>query len=72
VSQLAVGATTSSVTLFNKHFDGDGMIVFEHACALGCEGIVSSGSARPTSFLKREPLALSTFDPNHSYGALFA
>ena len=26
---------------FNKHFDGDGMIVFQHACALGCEGIVS-------------------------------
>ena len=24
---------------FNKHFDGDGRIVF--ACALGCEGIVS-------------------------------
>ncbi len=30
-----------------KHFDGDGAIVFEHACALGCEGIVSKrlGSA---------------------------
>jgi ATP-dependent DNA ligase len=26
---------------FNKHFDGDGMIIFRHACALGCEGIVS-------------------------------
>jgi ATP-dependent DNA ligase len=26
---------------FNKHFDGDGMIVFAHACAFGCEGIVS-------------------------------
>ncbi|MGA8649591.1 MAG: hypothetical protein WB677_03030, partial [Xanthobacteraceae bacterium] len=33
---------------FNKHFDGDGAIIFEHACALGCEGIVSKrlGSAR--------------------------
>ena len=32
---------------FNKHFDGDGAIVFRHACALGCEGIVSKrlGSA---------------------------
>ena len=32
---------------FNKHFDGDGAIIFEHACALGCEGIVSKrlGSA---------------------------
>jgi bifunctional non-homologous end joining protein LigD len=32
---------------FNKHFDGDGAIVFRHACTLGCEGIVSKrlGSA---------------------------
>ena len=26
---------------FNRHFEGDGGIVFQHACALGCEGIVS-------------------------------
>ena len=26
---------------FNQHFEGDGGIVFQHACALGCEGIVS-------------------------------
>ena len=26
---------------FNQHFEGDGTVVFEHACALGCEGIVS-------------------------------
>jgi bifunctional non-homologous end joining protein LigD len=26
---------------FNRHFTGDGPIIFEHACALGCEGIVS-------------------------------
>ena len=32
---------TSDGIAFNKHFDGDGMIVFRHACALGCEGIVS-------------------------------
>jgi bifunctional non-homologous end joining protein LigD len=32
---------------FNKHFAGDGMAIFQHACALGCEGIVSKrlGSA---------------------------
>jgi bifunctional non-homologous end joining protein LigD len=32
---------------FNQHFEADGTIVFEHACALGCEGIVSKrlGSA---------------------------
>jgi bifunctional non-homologous end joining protein LigD len=26
---------------FNRHFAGDGGIIFRHACALGCEGIVS-------------------------------
>jgi bifunctional non-homologous end joining protein LigD len=25
----------------NEHYEGDGEIVFQHACALGCEGIVS-------------------------------
>jgi hypothetical protein len=32
---------------FNRHFAGDGAIIFKHACALGCEGIVSKrlGSA---------------------------
>jgi bifunctional non-homologous end joining protein LigD len=26
---------------FNQHFAGDGAIIFRHACALGCESIVS-------------------------------
>ena len=26
---------------FNQHFEGDGIIVSQHACALGCEGIAS-------------------------------
>ena len=26
---------------FNQHNTGDGAIIFKHACALGCEGIVS-------------------------------
>jgi ATP dependent DNA ligase domain len=32
---------------FNKHFVGDGAVIFKHACGLGCEGIVSKrlGSA---------------------------
>ena len=32
---------------FNQHFEVDGTIVYRHACALGCEGIVSKrlGSA---------------------------
>jgi bifunctional non-homologous end joining protein LigD len=32
---------------FNEHFDGDGEIVFEHACKLGCEGIVSKRLGSP-------------------------
>jgi hypothetical protein len=33
--------------VLNEHFDGDGAVVYRHACALGCEGIVSKrlGSA---------------------------
>ncbi|MFZ2075324.1 MAG: DNA ligase [Xanthobacteraceae bacterium] len=27
--------------VLNEHYEGDGDIVFEHACKLGCEGIVS-------------------------------
>jgi bifunctional non-homologous end joining protein LigD len=26
---------------FNRHFEADGESVYRHACALGCEGIVS-------------------------------
>ena len=33
----------------NEHYEGDGEIIFKHACKLGCEGIVS----------KRARLALS-------------
>ena len=32
---------TSDGIAFNKHFDGDGAIIFRHVCELGCEGIVS-------------------------------
>jgi hypothetical protein len=31
----------------NVHYDGDGAIIYKHACALGCEGIVSKRSAEP-------------------------
>ncbi|MGB7033973.1 MAG: DNA ligase [Xanthobacteraceae bacterium] len=27
--------------VFNEHYEGDGEVVFHHACKLGCEGIVS-------------------------------
>ncbi len=26
---------------FNQHFAGNGVTIFQHACALGCEGVVS-------------------------------
>ena len=26
---------------FNEHYAGEGAIIYKHACALGCEGIVS-------------------------------
>ncbi len=29
--------------VFNEHYSGDGGIIYKHACALGCEGIVSKG-----------------------------
>jgi bifunctional non-homologous end joining protein LigD len=31
----------------NEHYEGDGEIVFQHACALGCEGIVSKRRGSP-------------------------
>ena len=32
---------------FNEHYSGDGAIIYEHACALGCEGIVSKRLGSP-------------------------
>ncbi len=32
---------------FNRHFEGDGAIIYRHACALGCEGIVSKRLGSP-------------------------
>jgi bifunctional non-homologous end joining protein LigD len=32
---------------FNHHFDMEGTIVYRHACALGCEGIVSKRLGSP-------------------------
>jgi bifunctional non-homologous end joining protein LigD len=34
---------------FNEHYtsDSDGAIIYEHACALGCEGIVSKRLGSP-------------------------
>ena len=32
---------------FNWHYEGDGAIIFKHACTLGCEGIVSKRLGSP-------------------------
>ncbi len=32
---------------FNRHFDVEGAVVYRHACALGCEGIVSKRLGSP-------------------------
>jgi bifunctional non-homologous end joining protein LigD len=32
---------------FNEHYGGEGVIVYKHACALGCEGIVSKRVGSP-------------------------
>jgi ATP-dependent DNA ligase len=32
---------------FNKHFEADGETIYRHACALGCEGIVSKRLGSP-------------------------
>ena len=32
---------------FNEHYSGDGAIIYQHACALGCEGIVSKRLGLP-------------------------
>ena len=31
----------------NEHFSGDGAVIYNHACALGCEGIVSKRLGSP-------------------------
>jgi bifunctional non-homologous end joining protein LigD len=33
--------------VLNAHYDGDGAIIFKHACTLGCEGIVSKRLGTP-------------------------
>ncbi len=33
--------------VLNEHYEGDGEVVFQHACKLGCEGIVSKRLGSP-------------------------
>ena len=45
LSKLLRGAHSSII--LNEHFEGDGAIIYKHACALGCEGIVSKRLGSP-------------------------
>ena len=49
--------------VLNQHFEGDGAIVFDNACKLGCEGIVSKRLGS-TYRLSRSPLWLKVKNPN--------
>jgi bifunctional non-homologous end joining protein LigD len=45
LTKLLRGAHSSII--LNEHFEGDGAIIYKHACALGCEGIVSKRLGSP-------------------------
>jgi bifunctional non-homologous end joining protein LigD len=45
LAKLLHGAPSNLV--INEHYDSDGAVVFKHACALGCEGIVSKRLGTP-------------------------
>ena len=49
--------------IHNQHFEGDGAIVFDNACKLGCEGIVSK-KLGSTYRRGRSPLWLKVKNPN--------
>jgi bifunctional non-homologous end joining protein LigD len=49
----------------NEYFEGDGAIIYQHACVLGCEGIVSKRlgtpyqAGRSAHWLKTKPRSTS-------------
>jgi bifunctional non-homologous end joining protein LigD len=43
----ALLAYSSAGMVLNEHFGGDGAVIYRHACALGCEGIVSKRLGSP-------------------------
>jgi bifunctional non-homologous end joining protein LigD len=49
--------------VLNEHYEGDGEIVFQHACNLGCEGIVSKRLGSPYRS-GRSPLWVKVKNPN--------
>jgi bifunctional non-homologous end joining protein LigD len=45
-------------------YDDDGAIIFEHACAFGCEGIVSKRRGSPYRS-ERSPHCVKVKNPKH-------
>jgi ATP-dependent DNA ligase len=43
----AVHARSFRGIVFSEHYSGEGAIFYKHACALGCEGIVSKRIGSP-------------------------
>jgi bifunctional non-homologous end joining protein LigD len=41
--------------VLNEHYNGDGAIIYKHACALGCEGIVSKRLGSPYKSGRERP-----------------
>jgi hypothetical protein len=39
--------TSKAGIALNAHYEGDGRVIFKHACKLGCEGIVSKRLGSP-------------------------
>jgi bifunctional non-homologous end joining protein LigD len=60
LAKLLRGAPTNIVP--NEHFEGDGAMIFKHACKLGCEGIVSKRLGSPYR-LGRTPRWLKAKNP---------
>jgi hypothetical protein len=42
-----IAFASCSATAANRHFDGDGAAIYQQACKLGCEGIVSKRLGSP-------------------------
>ena len=46
-ASASMSASASILSGIVSHYDGDGAIIYKHACALGCEGTVSKRLGSP-------------------------
>ncbi len=71
-SDVSSTAMDGRISAHNEHLDGDGALIFQHACRLGLEGVISKRrdlpyrSGRAKSWLKiknpKSPAALRVED----------